>query len=319
MTLAKALMPAAVALVLGAGAAQAQVEVMLPAGPGGGWDTTGRQAFQAMNEAGIYTEGVNFTNTGGAGGTIGLAEFLSTSSGQPDALAVFGAITVGAIELNDSPIDLSEFRPVARLTAEYLVLAVAADSPHDTLQEFVEAMKADPGGTPVVGGGSAGGVDHIALALLAQEAGIPVAELNYIPQTSGAETVTAIVNGTLSAGISGTGEFAPFAEQGRIRLLAVSSAERRESLPDVPTFIESGYDVELANWRGILAPPGAPDENYQQWIANFEALSQSEAWQNVLETQGWEDYFLAGEAFGEFIAQETERQGQILRDAGLVD
>jgi putative tricarboxylic transport membrane protein len=314
----KILMTVAVAAAMATGAAQAQVSVMLPAGPGGGWDTTGRQAFQALNDAGIYTGGVNFTNTGGAGGTIGLAEFVSTSSGQPDALAVFGAITVGAIELNDSPIDLSEFRPVARLTAEYLVVAVAENSEIDTLDELVAALKENPGGTPV-GGGSAGGVDHIALALLAQEAGVPVAEINYIPQTSGAETVTAIVNGTLVAGISGTSEFAQFADQGRIKILGVTSAERREDLPDVPTFQEEGYDVELANWRGILAAPGAPDENYQMWVDNFTQLSTTDEWQQVLETQGWDDYFLAGEEFGEFIEQETERQGQILRDAGLVD
>jgi putative tricarboxylic transport membrane protein len=198
------------------------------------------------------------------------------------------------------------------------VIAVAANSEIDTLDELAAALKEDPGGTPV-GGGSAGGVDHIALALLAQEADVPVSEINYIPQTSGAETVTAIVNGTLTAGISGTSEFADFAEQGRIKILGVTSAERRPGLEDVPTFIESGYDVELANWRGFLAAPGAPDENYQMWVENFRQLSTTDAWQQVLKTQGWEDYFLAGEEFGEFIEQETERQGQILRDAGLVD
>lgn len=309
---------AAMTLAFSAGAAQAQVNVMLPANPGGGWDSTGRQAFEALNASGLYTGGVNFTNTGGAGGTVGLAEFLGTSSGQPDALAVFGAITVGAIELNDSPINLADFRPVARLTAEYLVIAVAADSPYNTLADLVEALKAEPGAVPV-GGGSAGGVDHIALALLAQEGDVPVSDLNYIPQASGAETVTGIVNGTLVAGISGTSEFAQFAEQGRIKLLGVTSADRRENLPDVPTFAEAGYNVELANWRGILAAPGAPDENYQQWVETFTQLSQTEEWQQVLATQGWEDYFLAGDEFGEFIAEETERQGQILRDAGLVN
>jgi putative tricarboxylic transport membrane protein len=317
MHLIRTLAAAGLVAVLATGAAQAQVNVMLPAGTGGGWDTTGRQAFQALNDAGLYTGGVNFTNTGGAGGTIGLAEFIGNSTGQPDSLAVFGAITVGAIELNDSPIDLAEFRPVARLTAEYLVVAVAADSPHNTLEDFVAALKADPGGT-AIGGGSAGGVDHIATALLAQAAGIPVSDINYIPQTSGAETVTAIVNGTLAAGISGTSEFAQFAEQGRIKLLGVTSAERRESLPDVPTFKESGYDVELANWRGILAAPGAPEENYRQWVDMFTKLHDTDAWKAVLANYGWDDYFLAGDDFGAFIASETEKQGQILRDAGLV-
>ena len=316
MNIKSAFLPLAMVAAIMATGAQAQVNVMLPAGPGGGWDTTGRQAMSAMNEAGIYTGGVNFTNTGGAGGTIGLAEFIGNSTGQPDALAVFGAITVGAIELNDSPINLADFRPLARLTAEYLVIAVAADSPINTLAELAEALKADPGAT-TIGGGSAGGVDHIAAALFAKAAGVPVGDVNYIPQTSGAETVTGIVNGTLVAGISGTSEFVPFVEQGRIKLLGVTSAERRAGL-DVPTFKEAGYDVELANWRGVLAAPGAPDDNYSQWIDRFTELSQSDAWKKVLETQGWDDFFLAGDEFGTFIAEETERQGQVLSDAGLV-
>lgn len=318
MKLFRALVPAFAAALLLAGAAQAQVNVMIPAGPGGGWDSTGRQAFQALNAAGLYTGGVNFTNTGGAGGTIGLAEFTQTASGQPDALAAFGAITVGAIELNKSPIKLSEFRPVARLTAEYLVIAVAANSPINTLADLAAALKADPGAT-TVGGGSAGGVDQIALALFAKAAGVDVAALNYLPQTSGAETVTGIVNGTLVAGISGTSEFTQFAQQGRIKLLGVTAVERRPSLPDVPTFKEAGYDVELANWRGILAPPGAPEENYRQWVDTFTKLHDTEAWKQVLATQGWDDFFLAGDEFGAFIASETERQGAILRDAGLVE
>jgi len=318
MQISRTLLSFGVISALAIGSAAAQVSVMLPAGTGGGWDTTGRQAFQALNDAGVYTDGVNFTNTGGAGGTIGLAEFLSNSTGQADALAVFGAITVGAIALNDSPIDLAEFRPVARLTAEYLVVAVAADSPINTLGELVDALKSDPGANPV-GGGSAGGVDHIAFALLAQEGGIPVVDLNYIPQTSGAETVTAIVNGTLTAGISGTSEFVQFADQGRIKLLGVTSAERRSGIPDVPTFKEAGFDIELANWRGVLAAPGAPDDNYALWVERFTELAGSDAWKQVLATQGWDDFFLPGAAFGEFIAAETATQGQVLKDAGLVD
>ena len=317
MNFRKALLPLAVLAAMVAGSAQAQVNVMLPANPGGGWDSTGRQAFQAMNDAGIYTGAVNFTNKGGAGGTIGLAEFQGAYTGKPDALAVFGAITVGSIILNKSPIDLADFRPVACLTAEYLVIAVADSSPHQSLQDLVEAMKADPGATPI-GGGSAGGVDHIALALLAQAADIPVSDLNYIPQASGAETVTGIVNGTLAAGISGISEFQQFAEQGRIRILGITSAERKEGL-DVPTFKEAGYDIEIANWRGILGSPDMPEDNYQTWVDRFTQLNESEAWAKVLETQGWDQFFIAGEEFGSFIQEENERIGAILKEAGLAE
>ena len=305
---------AAVSLV---SVAQADVSVMIPANPGGGWDGTGRQAFSAMAAAGIYTEGVNFTNTGGAGGTIGLAEFQNAQTGKADALAVFGAITVGSILLNKSPIDLADFTPISRLTAEYLVVAVDAGSDIQTLPELVEALKADPGAT-TFGGGSAGGVDHIALALLAQAGGVPVADLNYIPQASGAETVTGIVNGTLKAGISGISEFQQFAEQGRIRILGVTSAERREGI-DAPTFAEQGFDVEIANWRGILGAPGMPADNAAEWIARFDKLNDSPEWAEVLKTQGWDQYYLSGPEFGTFITDEDGRIETILKDAGLIE
>lgn len=309
------MLAAAVATISLVSVAQADVSVMIPANPGGGWDGTGRQAFSAMAAAGIYTEGVNFTNTGGAGGTIGLAEFQNAQAGKSDSLAVFGAITVGSILLNSSPIDLSTYTPIARLTAEYLVIAVDANSDIQTLPELVAAVKADPG-TPV-GGGSAGGVDHIALALLAQAGDIAVGDLNYIPQASGAETVTGIVNGTLKAGISGISEFQQFAEQGRIRILGVTSAERHPNV-DAPTFTEQGFDVEIANWRGILGAPGMPADNAAEWVARFDQLNDSAPWQEVLTTQGWDQFYLAGPAFGDFIADENARIGTILKDAGLI-
>ena len=317
MNFKKALLPLAMFAALATGAAQAQVNVMLPANPGGGWDGTGRQAMQAMIDAGIYSGGVNFTNTGGAGGTIGLAEFKNSQSGKADALAIFGAITVGAIDMNKSPISLADFRPIARLTTEYDVIAVKADSPYQTLAEFVAALKADPGAT-AVGGGSAGGVDQIALALLAQAGDVPVNDLNYIPQASGAETVTGIINGTLVAGFSGVSEFAQFAEQGRIRILGVTSPERLAGI-DAPTFKEAGYDVEVGNWRGVLGSPNMPDDNYALWVENFKKLNESEQWHKVLETQGWAQNYLGGAEFGQFIADETVRIGAVLKDVGLVD
>lgn len=311
------LRPIIAATLFCAGAAvQAQVSVMLPANPGGGWDSTGRQAMQAMNEAGIYKGTVSFTNRGGAGGTIGLAEF-QRQKGKADALAVFGAITVGSISMNNSPIDLSQFKPVARLTAEHVVLAVKADSPYKTLADFAKALKENPGATPV-GGGSAGGVDHIAFALLAQRADVPVAQLNYIPQAGGADTVTGIVNGTLKAGLSGISEFQQFAESGRIRILGITSAERMKAAGDIPTFKEAGYDVEITNWRGVLGSIDMPEENYREWVARFTKLSESPQWKAVMERLGWEPFFLGGDEFGRFIQTESERINGILRDAGLV-
>ena len=303
-------------LLLVATAAQAQVSVMRPANPGGGWDSTGRQSMAAMNEAGIYTGTVNYTNRGGAGGTIGLAEFKNKADGKADELAVFGAITVGSITMNNSPIKLEDFKPMARLTAEYLVLAVRPDSPYQTLGEFAAALKENPGAL-AVGGGSAGGVDHIALALLATASDGDAGKINYIPQAGGTETITGIVNGTLAAGISGISEFQQFADMGRVKILGITSAERMEGL-DVPTFKEQGFDIELANWRGVLGSPNMPEENYQEWINRFEQLNDSDAWKETMAIQGWEPFFLTGAEFGEFIQAESERINEVLKDTGLI-
>lgn len=303
-------------LLLVATAAQGQVSVMLPANPGGGWDSTGRQSMAAMNEAGIYTGTVNYTNRGGAGGTIGLAEFKNKADGKADELAVFGAITVGSITMNNSPIKLEDFKPMARLTAEYLVLAVRPDSPYQTLGEFAAALKENPGAL-AVGGGSAGGVDHIALALLATASDGDAGKINYIPQAGGTETITGIVNGTLAAGISGISEFQQFADMGRVKILGITSAERMEGL-DVPTFKEQGFDIELANWRGVLGSPNMPEENYQEWINRFEQLNDSDAWKETMAIQGWEPFFLTGAEFGEFIQAESERINEVLKDTGLI-
>lgn len=305
----------AMSLVAGLAAAE-PADVMIPAGAGGGWDTTGRQALQAMSDAGVFTDGANFTNTGGAAGTIGLAEFVNSNEGDDNGLIFMGAIMVGGIALNNSPVTLDQTTPIARLTNEWLAVAVSADSPFKTIDDFVAALKADPGAV-AVGGGSAGGVDHILLALIAKESGADVGKINYIAQDSGATTVASMVSGSIAAGISGMSEFRQFVDQGRLRILAVSSEERLDGV-DAPTLIESGINVSLGNWRGVLGAPGMSDEARADWVAKFDAMHDSEAWQNTLKTQGWDDAYLSGDAFVTFLSGESERMIGILKDVGLV-
>ncbi len=308
---------AALALSLGLGSvAAAQTDVMIPAGPGGGWDTTARQTMQALADAGIYTEGANVTHKGGAAGTIGLAEFVNSSEGDDNALIFNGSVMVGGIALNNSPVTLEQTTPLARLTNENSAIVVSADSPYQTIGDFVEALKADPGAVPV-GGGSAGGSDHILLGLIAKDQGADVSKLNYIAQTSGAETAAAVIGGSLAAGISGLSEFKQFIDAGRLRLLAVSSAEPIEGV-DAPTLKESGIDVVLGNWRGVSGAPGMSQEARDEWISRLEQMHETEEWKTTLETQGWEDAFMPGDEFAAYIQSESERMTGVLKDLGLV-
>jgi putative tricarboxylic transport membrane protein len=300
----------------GSMAAAETATVMIPAGPGGGWDTTGRQAMQALADAGAFADGANFTNKGGAAGTVGLAEFVNGNQGNDNGLIFMGAIMVGGIALNKSPVGLDQTTPIARLTTESLAVAVSADSPHKTIADLVAALKADPGAVPV-GGGSAGGVDHILLALIAKDQGADVSKINYIAQTSGAETVASVIGGSLAAGISGISEFKSFVDAGRIRILAVSSDERLPSV-DAPTLKESGINVSLGNWRGVLGAPGMSAEGKKAWIDRFDQMHASDAWKKTLETQGWGDAYMSGDEFAAFLSEESTRMTGVLKDVGLV-
>jgi putative tricarboxylic transport membrane protein len=306
----------ALSLAAGGIAAADTAAVMVPAGPGGGWDTTARQTMQAMSDAGIFTDGANFTNKGGAAGTIGLAEFVNANQGNDNALIFMGAIMVGGIALNKSPVSLDQTTPLARLTNEYDAIAVSVDSPYKTIADFVAALKKDPGSVPV-GGGSAGGVDHILLALIAKDQGADLTKLNYIAQASGTETVAGIIGGNLAAGISGFSEFKSFVEAGRLRILAVSADERLPGI-DAPTLKESGINVVLGNWRGVLGAPGMSADGRQQWISRFDKLHESDAWKATLQKQGWQDAYLSGDAFSSFLKDESTRMTGVLKDVGLV-
>lgn len=309
------LISTALAAVLTAGAYAADYTIMAPAAPGGGWDQTARALQQALQDEGV-SGNVQVTNVPGAGGTIGLSQFIAQTSGNPNALMVGGYVMVGAILTNASPVTLADVTPIARLTGEYEAIAVKADSPLQTVADLVEMLKAEPGSVSWAGG-SAGGADHIAAGLFAKAAGVDPTQVNYIAFSGGGESLAAILGGQVTVGISGYGEFQAQVESGDLRILAVTSEERIEGI-DAPTLKESGVDVVLQNWRSISAAPGLTDEQVATITADLEKVVATETWQNLLAERGWQDTFLSGPAFEEQLALDVTATEAILKDIGLV-
>lgn len=299
-----------------AGYPEGDIQIMAPADPGGGWDSTAR-AMQTALESGILDAGVEVYNVGGAGGTIGLAEFVDQHSGDPNQLMVMGLVMVGAIQTNDSPVTLDQVTPIASLTAEQEAIVVPADSEYESLEQLVEAWQADP--TSVSwGGGSAGGTDHILVGLLAKAAGIEPSGINYVAHSGGGEALTAILSGAVTAGVSGVSEFADQVEAGEMRWLAVSGEAPPDGV-DAPTITDSGLDVVLENWRGVVAAPDLSDEQRESLVRMVSDLHDSDAWQQALEENGWADFFQAGDEFATFLDNEKTRIEEVLRDIGLID
>jgi putative tricarboxylic transport membrane protein len=311
----RSLIAAVLAGALAAPAAAADYTIMAPAAPGGGWDQTARTMQAALQESGV-SENVQVTNVPGAGGTIGLAQFVNQAKGNPEQLIVGGYVMVGAILTNASPVDLSMVTPIARLTGEQLAIVVPANSEIQSLDDLVAKLKEDPGAV-TWGGGSAGGADHILAGQIAQAVDVDPTMINYIAFSGGGEALAAILGGQVTAGISGYGEFASQIEAGQLRLIAVSGEERMDGV-DAPTLTEAGVPVVLENWRMVAAAPDLSDEQKAQVMTDIEAMAASDAWQQALETRGWEDRFLAGDAFEQQLQTDVDSVASILKDIGLV-
>ncbi len=290
------------------------LQLFVPAAPGGGWDQTARTIELALRTENMIKT-AQVTNVAGAGGAVGLPQFLNTWKGRPNAMMIGGLVMIGATIANKSPVRITQAVPVARLTGEFQALVAPANSPFKDAKDFAAALKADPGKVAIAGG-SAGGTDHIMAGMIAKALGVPAKSVNYVAYAGGGPAQAAILGGHVAAGISGYGEFAEQVKAGKMKMLAIS-ADKRQTGIDVPTLKEQGIDVEVFNWRGVFAPPGVSDADRNAMVALMEKMVASKTWKDEAGKRDWQTIFLAGDGFAKYIADESARIEGILKDLGL--
>ncbi len=310
-----AALAAAGAPPLSAHAAAVAVKMMLPANPGGGWDTTGRALGKALQDAGVASS-VTYDNKGGAAGAIGLAQFVNSSKGDPNALMVMGAVMLGGIITGKPPVNLSQATPIARLTSEYNVFVLPANSPFKNMGEVIAQLKKDPGSVKW-GGGSRGSTEHIAAAMIAREVGVDPAKINYVAFRGGGEAIAAILGGNVTIGGGGYSEMAEYINTKKMVPVAVTSGERLKG-SSVPTLKEQGVNVEIGNWRGVYAPPGITADQRNALIDMVLKATKSKAWAEALEKNDWTPAWMAGDEFAKFVDAEFANLRDTMTRAGMV-
>ena len=295
--------------------AAANLKMMIPANPGGGWDSTGRALGKAMLEA-KAADTVQYENKGGAAGVIGLAQFVNGAKGDANAMMVMGAVMVGGIITGKPQVSLDKATPIARLTSEYNVFVVPADSPLKTMKDVVTQMQKDPGSVKW-GGGSRGSTEHICASMLATKVGVDPKKVNYVAFRGGGEATAAVLGGNVTVGGSGYSEFAEYIAAGKMRPIGVTSDKRLPGI-NVPTMKEMGYDVVLGNWRAVYGAPGITAEQRAALTEIIVKATKTKSWTESLEKNAWTSALMTGKAFDDFVDNEFASLRGIMHLSGML-
>jgi len=293
------------------------ISFIVPAAPGGGWDSTARQLQETMKSSKLVDQNIEVINRDGGGGATGLSQLITKEKGDPYTLMVAGLVMIGALEQAESPLKVSQATAIATVTSETEAIVVRSDSPYKSIKDVVDAYKDDPKSV-AFGGGSVGGSDQLVLGQLLKVAGTAPKDMKYIPYAGGGEAIAGILSGDVEVGVSGLSEFQGQIEGGKMRLLAISSDEKKEiDGKPVPTLMSEGYDVDFSNWRAVYAPPGISDSEREGITKLIDKVHESKQWKDVLAKQGWSDFYKSGDEATAFMKSEEARVKTVMKELGL--
>lgn len=311
---------AAAALLMTVAIPASAAECIAPANPGGGWDFTCRQIGRIMTELGLVPNMVQVTNLAGAGGGVAYTQVVSKRGSDPEVFVAASSSTTTRLAQNAfAGATADQVRWVGSIGGDPGVIVVAQDSPFQTLNDLVEAVKADPSSVAFAGGSAVGGYDHLKVLMLLNEAGFEdMRAIKYIGLDGGADAITQTVGGFAQAMTGDLSEITGFIRSGDVRPIAVLSEERVAGFDDVPTAKEQGIDSVSMNWRGVYVPKDISDEDYDKWVDMLRQVGESEQWQAVMAENGLESYALFGDEFEAFVNQSIADVQDISREIGLV-
>ncbi|QTY15186.1 Bug family tripartite tricarboxylate transporter substrate binding protein [Virgibacillus pantothenticus] len=295
-----------------------QIEILAPAGAGSGWDTTARMVTKIFEEEGMIEQDIGVVNKPGGGGAVGWA-YVAEKAGNPHHLFIASPPLIDVPLNGQSQYDHTDFTPIANVIADYGAFAVRADSKWKNLNDLFEDMKEDPSSVTIVGASSPGSMDHIQFVKIAKEAGVDIKKIKYVSEQDGG-TLTALLNGSVDVYSTGVAETIEQAKAGKIKVLGVTSEERLEGevISEYPTVKEQGIDSNFVNWRGFFAPPNIDGNAVDYYVSKFKELNESDEWKEIRKQYGWDEMFMYGEEYKDFLDEQQEEAKQLLDELGVL-
>jgi len=293
---------------------QRPLRLVVPFPPGGGTDTTSRLIAERLTTRRGWTLVVD--NKPGAAGNIGLdAVAKAAPDGYTLGMGQSSNLTINPALYSKMPFDpVKDFTPIVEVAAQPIILAVRADSPVRTLADFIAAAKKQPGAIGVAQAGS-GTVGHLAAEMLARRAGIQVLQ---VPYKGAAPAMTDLLGGQVGIYFGSSVSIMPQLKGGKVRALAVTSARRLPTLPDVPTVAEQGYaGFDAVTWVGLVGPAGMPADIVTRINGEVVQLLGTKDVQDRLAVEGSVPATGTPQQFAELIRKELGQWGQLVREANI--
>jgi len=315
---------AASAATLATGRANAQdaypshsITVVSPFPPGGVSDTITRPLDAALEA--VFKQPVVLENKAGAAGAVG-AQFVAAA--KPDGytllthiVSISGFAAVDKLFGRQPKFTNADFIPLARIVADPIVLIANKDLPYKSVKDLVADAKANPDKL-IYSSSGLYGASHIPTVIFAKAAG--GLQMRHLPTNGGGPAVTAVLGGNVNFFLSPTSIALPHIKAGKVNALAVSSAKRTKSLPDVPTFKEQGYDLEYYFWVGIFAPKGTPAPIITTLRDGLNKAAHSKQFLDTLDNLGQELAYMDQPEFTTFWAADAKRQEDAINAIGRV-
>lgn len=292
------------------------VEIVAPAGAGGGWDTTARTVGKVLEEEGIIEKSVGVVNKEGGGGAVGWSYIDSTN--DPHNIFVSSPPLIFVPLNGQSQLSHEDFTPLANMIADYGAFAVADDAKWQDLNELFEDMKKDPESVTVVGTSSPGSMDHMQFVAIAKEAGVDIKKIRYVSaQDSGG--MTQILNGSADVYSTGIAETVEQVRAGKVRVLGITAEERLEGevLSDFQTAKEQGIDATFVNWRGFFGPGDMTDGQVKYYEEKLKEVSDSDAFAEMRDSYGWNELYMDSEEYSKYLKEQKEELSGLMDELGL--
>ena len=296
----------------GAAYGKDRVHFLIPGGAGGGWDMTARAVGESLSRSGII-ETASYENLSGGGGSRAIAHLIETAPRQTNTLMVNSSSFILRSLLN------RDLTPIASVIADYGAFVVRIDSPYVVWQDVIDDYVKDYRRVNIAGGSSRGSTDHVVAALAFSKSNLDISRLKYIPYNAGGQAMIGLLSGESQLLSTGLSEAVALAEQGEVRILAITAPQRLSLFPNVPTLKEQNVDAVFANWRGFFAPPGVSQKNVEDYGQLIEELLELERWQQLRADRGWSHLYLGGSDFDDFLREQEVELSMLLDKLGLLN